>query len=262
MNRAPITPDLSQFPAQFHPLLCGSSVFDSSCSPEAQVFYIEKDQGYFLKSAPKSALLQEAELTRFYCGLGLSAQVLAYESLDRDWLLTERIAGEDCLNAQYLACPERLCDTVALLLRRLHDTAAPGCPVADRTARRLETARCNHKAGNFDRSRFPDNWGFRSPEEAAALLETHSPHFRTDCLIHGDYCLPNILLDNWRFSGFIDLAAGGMGDRHFDLHWGLWSLAFNLNTHRYRDRFLDAYGRDAVEEELLRATAALEVFNA
>ena len=262
MYRTPITPDLSQFPTEFHCLLCSGSVFDSSSSPAAQVFYIDTDRGYFLKTAPKNTLLQEAELTRFYHSLGLSAPVLAYESLDRDWLLTERIPGEDCLNAQYLAQPERLCDTTALLLRQLHDTAAPGCPVTDLTARRLETARRNFEAGNFDRSLFPDNWGFRSGEEAAALLEALGSQFRADCLVHGDYCLPNILLDHWSFSGFIDLAAGGLGDRHFDLHWGLWSLAFNLKTDRYRDRFLDAYGRDAVREELLRAAAALEVFNA
>lgn len=262
MNRTPITPDLSQIPAQFHPLLRSGRVFDSSSSPAAQVFYIDKGRGYFLKSASKNTLLQEAELTRFYHSLGLSAPVLAYESLDRDWLLTERIPGEDCLNALYLSDPEQLCDTTALLLRQLHDTAAPGCPVTNLTARRLKNARRNYEAGNFDQSQFPDNWGFRSAAEAAALLEELGPHFRTDCLIHGDYCLPNILLDNWVFTGFIDLAAGGLGDRHFDLHWGLWSLAFNLKIHRYRDRFLDTYGRDVVREELLRATAALEVFNA
>ena len=262
MNRTPIIPELSQFPALFHPLLRGSSVFDSSSSLAAQVFYIDKDRGYFLKSAPRDSLRREAELTRFYHSLGLSAPVLAYACLDRDWLLTERIPGEDCLNAMYLDDPIRLCDTTALLLRQLHDTAAPGCPVADLTARRLENARRNREAGNFDSSLFPDNWGFRSAAEAAALLEVLGPHLKTDCLIHGDYCLPNILLDNWVFTGFIDLAAGGLGDRHFDLHWGLWSLAFNLKTDRYRDRFLDAYGRAAVRDELLRAAAALEVFNA
>ena len=79
-------------------------------------------------------------------------------------------------------------------------------------------------------------------------------------LLHGDYCLPNILLDNWQLSGFIDLDAGGIGDRHIDLFWGIWTLQFNLKTDRYRDRFLDAYGRDKVTEELLRVVSAAEVF--
>ena len=68
------------------------------------------------------------------------------------------------------------------------------------------------------------------------------------------------MLDNWRFRGFIDLGTGGIGDRHVDLFWGIWSLGFNLKTDAYRGRFLDAYGRDAVEEEMLRLIAAIEVF--
>ena len=144
----------------------------------------------------------------------------------------------------------------------LHETPFACCPITDRTAEYLATARRNYQRRAYDITLFPDNWGYRSPEEAWQVVEASGALLQTDTLLHGDYCLPNILLDNWVFTGFIDLAAGGLGDRHFDLHWGLWSLAFNLKTHRYRDRFLDTYGRDVVREELLRATAALEVFNA
>jgi kanamycin kinase len=40
----------------------------------------------------------------------------------------------------------------------------------------------------------------------------------------------------------------------------MWSLQFNLKTDRYRDRFLDAYGRDRVCEDTFRTIAAVEVF--
>jgi kanamycin kinase len=68
------------------------------------------------------------------------------------------------------------------------------------------------------------------------------------------------MLDNWKFSGFIDLDAGGLGDRHIDLFWGIWSLRFNLKTDRYRDRFLDVYGRELVNEEMFPIISAFEVF--
>ena len=68
------------------------------------------------------------------------------------------------------------------------------------------------------------------------------------------------MLDDWKFSGFIDLGNGGVGDRHIDLFWGAWTLFYNLKTDAYCDRFLDAYGRDKIEEEMLRAIAAFEVF--
>ena len=85
-------------------------------------------------------------------------------------------------------------------------------------------------------------------------------YLKNDTLIHGDYCLPNVMLDNWKFSGFIDLGNGGVGDRNIDIFWGVWTLFFNLHTEKYTDRFLDAYGRDKVNTELLRVVAAAEVF--
>ena len=68
------------------------------------------------------------------------------------------------------------------------------------------------------------------------------------------------MLNQWKFSAFIDLGNGGVGDRHIDLYWGLWSLKFNLKTDRYRQRFLDVYGRDKVNEDTLKLIAAAEVF--
>jgi kanamycin kinase len=72
--------------------------------------------------------------------------------------------------------------------------------------------------------------------------------------------LPNFLLDDWSFSGFIDLGNGGVGDRHIDIFWGIWTLEFNLKTNAYRDIFIDAYGRNLVNEDALRVISAAEVF--
>jgi len=68
------------------------------------------------------------------------------------------------------------------------------------------------------------------------------------------------MLDNWKFTGFVDLDSGGVGDRHIDIFWGIWTLWFNLKTNKYKDRFMDAYGREKIEEDLLRTVAASEVF--
>jgi kanamycin kinase len=83
---------------------------------------------------------------------------------------------------------------------------------------------------------------------------------KSDTLLHGDYCLPNIILSDWQFSGFIDLDSAGLGDRHIDLFWGIWTLNFNLKTDVWGDRFLDAYGRDRIDNEILSSIGAFEVF--
>ena len=59
---------------------------------------------------------------------------------------------------------------------------------------------------------------------------------------------------------YIIIDTAGVGDRHVDLFWAVWSLQFNLKTDKYRERFLDAYGRDRMEPEMLRLIAACEVF--
>ena len=260
MKRTRITPNLDAIPAEFHPLLKNAAVYDSSCSPEARVIFIDKDGGYFLKSAPKNSLEAEALLDGYFHKKGLSAAVLSYLSKDRDWLLTERVGGEDCTLARYLDDPKRLCDTIATLLRRLHELDAADCPVPNRTETYLTTAAHNYRNGLYDTSLFPDNWGYTSAEEAWRTLEEGKHLFEQNVLLHGDYCLPNILLDDWRFSGFIDLGNGGVGDRHVDLFWGAWTLNFNLKTDEYRERFFDAYGRDKLDPDRLRVVAAAEVF--
>ena len=260
MKRTKIIPELSRFPAQFHPLLEGCRVYDSSCSPDARVFFLDREGGLFLKSAPGGTLKAEADMTAYFHGKGLSAQVLAYLPGKTDWLLTRAIPGEDCTHTMYLSSPKRLCDTTAELLRQLHDTDFTGCPVANRNETALATAAQNFAAGKYDAGLFPDNWGFSSAREAWEEIERNGKYLAADTLLHGDYCLPNILLDNWCFSGFIDVGSGGVGDRHFDLFWGAWTLLFNLKTDAYCGRFLDCYGRDKVNEEVLRTIAALEVF--
>ena len=248
-----------QFPHAFHSLLEGADLYDSSCSKAARVYFIDKEAGFYLKTAPAGTLQKEAALTRFFHSKGLAAEVLAYEQLDRDWLLTTRVPGEDCIHPMYLDDPKRLCDTTAQLLRMLHDADPAGCPV-NRTADYLDTARQNYEAGRYDVSLFPDNWGYTSAEAAWKVVEENGKYLKADTLLHGDYCLPNIMLDNWRFSGFIDLDTGGIGDRHIDLFWGIWSLNFNLKTNQYRDRFLDAYGRELINEDLFPVISAFEVF--
>ena len=82
---------------------------------------MDKDGGFYLKRSARGTLEKEAAMTRFFHEKGLAAEVLAYERLEDDWLLTRRVPGEDCLDELYLSDPKRLCDTTAELLRRLHE---------------------------------------------------------------------------------------------------------------------------------------------
>ena len=260
MKRTPLDIDLNYFPAQLHPIIEGAAIYDSSCSPEAKVYYIEKESGLFLKASAKGTLRAEAEMTAYFHRKSLSPEVLSYFSEAQDWLLTRAAPGEDCIEPKYLADPKRLCDTTAELLRWLHDHPYDGCPVPNRTEVYLNTVYQNKARGHYDITLFPPEWGYLSPEEAWAEVNANGKYLHTDTLLHGDYCLPNIILQNWHFSSFIDVGCGGVGDRHIDLFWGVWSLLYNLKTNAYYDRFLDAYGRDQVSPDVFHTIAACEIF--
>jgi len=235
-------------------------LYDSSCSPEARVWFADRDEGIFIKTAPKGTLQTEARMTAFYHSKGLGAQVLAYTAQDADWLVTRQIPGEDCTHQTYLDDPRRLSETTGQLLRMLHESDSAGCPVKNINHQLVTGAEKGFSAGTFEADLFPYAASFPGAADAWAAAQPGLSTLKDEVLLHGDYCLPNIMLDNWRFTGFIDLGGGGVGDRHIDLMWGAWTLIFNLKTDKWCSRFLDAYGRDSVEPEKLRLVALLEAF--
>jgi kanamycin kinase len=200
-------------------------------------------------------------MTAYFNSLSLGAEVIEYVTEDgADWLLTSAISGEDCTHAEYLSDPKRLARTTGTLLRALHEIKPENCPAKNRVAEYLALAEANYQSGNYDKSNFPDSFGYRSAEEAYEVLSSGKHLLKSDTLIHGDYCLPNVILNDWKLSAFIDVDHGGIGDRHIDLFWGAWTLWFNLKTDKYRDLFFDAYGRDKINRDVLSVVAAAEVF--
>ena len=260
MKRTLISALPPQIPPEILRRLSGACVYDSSCSPEARVYYIEKNGGYYLKTAEKGSLAREAEMGAYFHKKSLAPEVLAYASETADWLLTARAEGEDATHTDFLSNPVRLATVMGESLRALHETDARDCPVQDRMGEYLALADQNYAKGHCDLSLFGEKHPFASAADAHNVLCEGRSLLKNEVLLHGDYCLPNIMLKDFRITSFIDVGNGGVGDRHVDLFWGAWTLWFNLKTDRYRDRFFDAYGRDKVNMDLLRVIAAAEVF--
>ena len=248
-----------ELPDEIGRICCGARVFDSSSSAEAKVYFIDKDGGYYLKCAKGKSLRREAEMTDYFHKKGLGAELLCYLPGERNLMLSRALPGEDCTSEIYKSNPKRLCDLLATKLRELHETDFSDCPIKDRIGEYLALARANYMADSYNKEYFPDSFGYSSGKEAFDVLEADGHLLKNEVLLHGDYCMPNVMLDGWKFSGFIDLDHSGVGDRHIDLFWGRWSLGFNLGTYEYSDRFFDAYGRDKIDEHLMHVVAAAEV---
>ena len=222
--------NIEEFPEKLQNTLKDAKVYDSSSSPEAQVLFIDKKDGYYLKIASKKSLEREAEMTDYFKKKN-----------------------------QYLKNPKQLCDSLAENLRFLHEQNFEDCPILDHSERYLKKVENNARLNksNLD---FVTNYNIHTPEETYDYIQNNKLLLKDDTLLHGDYCLPNIILDNWQFKGFIDLDCAGVGDRHIDLFWGAWTLNFNIGTDQYRDRFFDAYGRDNINIDRLKLIGCCEVF--
>lgn len=185
------------------------------------------------------------------------------ESLDRDgyrWTLMTRISGEMSCAEAYRTDPHRLVRVLAEAMQKLWTIDISGCPVDQSPAAKLARARKIVEAGDanmdlVDPETFGEN-GFSSPAALLQWLEENAP----DCepvLTHGDFCLPNLFLKEWEFSGFLDLGRSGAGDKWTDIAI-LWrSLRDNFGGHYgeavtlfHPDELFDALGMEKDEQKL------------
>ena len=219
MEKTLINIKLSDFPQQLHTYLTDACIYDTSSGENSQVLYSSHD--YYIKIAPKSSLEREAYVTDYLYKQGIGRELLEYISADKDYMVTRPATGQDATH--FLSQPEKLCRALASAMKYLHSLPTDNLPPSPQM--------------DFYNS---DNT------------------LKYDTFIHGDFCLPNIMLEDYTFKNFIDLGLVGAGDRHIDIFWCLWSLWFNLKTDRYTDYFIDLYGRESVNIETIKKIALLE----
>ena len=73
---------------------------------------------------------------------------------------------------------------------------------------------------------------------------------RGNVLIHGDYCLPNVLVSAGRLSGIVDVGRSGLGRPDDDLAAGVWTLQYNFGP-GFAPYFLEAYGWPPMTDEAI-----------
>ncbi|MBQ6715418.1 MAG: phosphotransferase [Clostridia bacterium] len=210
-----------------------------------------------LKKAPKGKLHNAYRMQSFFYDHDLAPEVVFYLSDDSDYLISARASGKSAIDKENLKFPARLAGAMGELLLKIHSLPIEKCPVQNLTDNLYE---------EFDRSvqrneglyqHIADYIGLHSLPEAVATAEKARSLLKNDTVLHGDYCLPNIMLENLTGKHVIDVGEGGVGDRHFDLFWGLWSLSYNLKTDAYRESFLSAYGKTRIENDLIYACGCL-----
>ncbi len=160
-----------------------------------------------------------------------------------DWLMTTALPGRDATDPKLTEEPAALARILARGLRAFHEMAPVAtCPFDFRLGAALRHVRKRLEAGLIDQQRdFHVEFSHLTPVEAVQLLESACPGFEDLVVCHGDYCLPNILIEDERATGYVDLGELGVADRWWDLAVATWSLTWNLGP-GFEDLFLAEYG--------------------
>ncbi|MFE3194106.1 APH(3') family aminoglycoside O-phosphotransferase [Nocardia sp. NPDC059240] len=106
----------------------------------------------------------------------------------------------------------------------LHGIPVSSCPFDGRLDLTIPRATANVAAGLVDEDDFDDVRRGRAARDLLDALVADQPHARaleaSDLAVcHGDFCLPNVLLDpeTLTVTGILDVGRLGVADRHFDL---------------------------------------------
>lgn len=213
----------------------------------AAVFRIRRAYGgdLFIKSEPVDEFAElpgEIDRLRWLASRDLPAPAVLDVVVEhqRHWLLMSGIAGHDLATASDLPAAETVM-LAAAALRTLHQTPIAACPFDQRLDQRLEAVGRRVAAGRIDEADFDEERLGRTTTDLLAELLATRPVSEDLVVTHGDACLPNLLADGGRFTGFIDCGRLGIADRHQDLALAARSIASNLGV-EWTEPFFRQYG--------------------
>lgn len=238
----------------------GSTICDKTFSDRSNVLYIE-DKGIYIKIAESDSLKSEFENTVFFNKLGVAGEVIDYlNDKSNDYLIVKEVKGDNGISQVHKNNPKKLASSFGSHLRMIHSLKYDICPGINRTKNLFYECNKKVREDKIDMASFHKKYGF-TPNQGILMLESLKSSCVDDVFIHGDYYLPNIIMNDFEFSGIVDMDLSGIGDRHIDIMSGLKSLEINFKTKEYDDIFLDAYGRDLIDKDRLAFAKLLLILN-
>lgn len=237
----------------------------------ASVYRLSGSPSYYLKASPCSRhpdggfqLGAEAARLPWLAACGIPApEVVEYDARDGvEWLVTTAIPGRSAAEPWPRQQRAAVVDALADLARALHAIPVAGCPFDRSLAVSVAHARHAADRGLVDSERL----GGRPVADLLAALAATTPHREELVVCHGDYCVPNVLLDPQTLgvTGVVDVGRLGVADRYADLALMTRSLDDPRLNPQYEGsagrRFLRRYGASPADDARLAFYRLLDEF--
>lgn len=157
--------------------------------------------------------------------------VEAYTSDDsHTYLLLSQVPGLMSCDPFFERDIPALANALAEGIRMVQSVSITDCPFHQTAATQIARAKTRAEAGLVDVDDFDERFQGKPISDVITFMEILRPTTEDLAFTHGDYCLPNILLDptTCQITGFIDLSRAGIADRYQDITLAARSLRHNF----------------------------------
>ena len=169
-----------------------------------------------------------------------------------NYLLMSKISGKMACEDEFMNNPKQLLSVLADAFNSLWNVDISDCPVKNDLSTVLKEAeyRVEHRLVDVDDAE-PETFGkggFKDPQQLFEWLCDNRPD-EDPVLSHGDFCLPNVFINDDKFSGFVDIGRMGIADRYQDIALCYRSLHHNFSG-VYSGKSYDGYDEKMFFEAL------------
>ena len=169
----------------------------------------------------------EHEMLLWMDGKLPAPRVIAFERENGfNYLLMTKQHGKMACNCGL--SEEEVSRLLAKGLKMLWETKISDCPKKRTLLSMLAETEQKIKDGSLQ-GLTPVHKEFSDFESVFAYLSQNIPQ-EDPVFSHGDYCLPNVFLDENGVCSFLDLGRAGISDRYEDIYMCLWSMRYNFVT--------------------------------
>lgn len=210
------------------------------------------------RGAAADDLAREADRLRWIGSRLPVPQVLAFVEGDTSFLLMTALEGTPAHQWIDEMGPRELLAAVAAVLHDIHEMPIAGCPFVDCFTRELAEASRKVAEGLIDPVDFDRAYG-ETPAASLDWLQRNGHLIEDWVFTHGDFTLPNVLIQDGAVSGVVDWGLAGVADRHRDFMTMEVTLRLNIATEDH-PLFYQAYAPTAVDAERLRLYSTLDRF--